>query len=172
VEDLPNQLSPLNRLLEQKRGWETILLVEDEEAVRELIHTVLTEHGYHVIPARDPEHALQLVTSFAGEIHMLLTDVVMPGMSGRELANQVSQRRRNSSTVHVRLYRQRDYHWWHARKASLLQKPFSPNSLAQKLREVLAPATVNKRALFICGCIASILALRFGGGSYRFFWLA
>ena len=131
---------------ETKRGWETVLLVEDEEAVRELIHTVLTEHGYDVIPARDPEHAIQLAASFAREIHMLLTDVVMPGMSGRELANHVSQRRPGIRVLFMSGYTDNVITTGGMLEKGLafLQKPFSPSSLAQKVREVLAPAAANK----------------------------
>ena len=131
---------------ETKRGWETILLVEDEEAVRELIRTVLTEHGYDVIPARDPEHAVQLASTYHREIHMLLTDVVMPGMSGRELANQVSQRRRGIRVLFMSGYTDNVITTGGMLEEGLafLQKPFSPNSLIQKVREVLTPTTANK----------------------------
>ena len=130
-----------------QRGWETILLVEDEEAVRELIRTVLTENGYDVMPARDPAHAIKLAKSYAKEIHMLLTDMVMPGMSGRELADEVSRRRPgNSRAVYVRLYRQRNHDRWNARKRSGVPAKaiLSKHSCEQKVREVLTPASAPK----------------------------
>jgi PAS domain S-box-containing protein len=128
------------------RGWETILLVEDEEAVRELIHTVLTEHGYDVIPARDPEHAVKLAISYAREIHMLLTDVIMPGMSGRELANKVSQQRPGIRVLFMSGYTDNVITTGGMLEKGLafLQKPFSPITLAQKVREVLTPAPTSK----------------------------
>jgi len=147
VEDvLEPTAAPKPRAQETQRGWETILLVEDEEAVRELISTVLTEHGYDVIPARDPEHALKLATSFARDIHMLLTDVVMPGMSGRELANHVSQRRPGIRVLFMSGYTDNVITTGGMLEKGLafLQKPFSPNQLAQKVREVLTPAPAPK----------------------------
>ena len=138
--------APKPASLETKRGWETILLVEDEEAVRDLIRTVLTEHGYDVIPAEDPRHAVQLAATYAREIHMLLTDVVMPGMSGRELANQVSQRRKGIRVLFMSGYTDNVITTGGMLEKGLafLQKPFSPNSLVQKVREVLAPAAINR----------------------------
>ncbi len=129
-----------------QRGWETILLVEDEEAVRELIRTVLTERGYDVIPARDPEQAVQLASTYAREIHMLLTDVVMPGMSGRELANHISQRRRGIRVLFMSGYTDNVITTGGMLEKGLafLQKPFSPNSLVQKVREVLTPTPADK----------------------------
>ena len=128
------------------RGWETILLVEDEEAVRELIHTVLTEHGYDVIAARDPEHAVKLATGYAREIHMLLTDVIMPGMSGRELANEVSLKRPGIRVLFMSGYTDNVITTGGMLEKGLafLQKPFSPSTLAQKVREVLTPAPARK----------------------------
>jgi PAS domain S-box-containing protein len=131
---------------EIQRGWETILLVEDEEAVRELIRTVLTEHGYDVIPARDPEHAVKLVASYAREIHMLLTDVIMPGMSGRELANIVSLRRPGIRILFMSGYTDNVITTGGMLEKGLafLQKPFSPSTLIHKVREVLTPAPAPK----------------------------
>jgi two-component system cell cycle sensor histidine kinase/response regulator CckA len=147
VDDLVESTSaPKPSSAESQHGWETILLVEDEEAVRELIRTVLTGHGYDVIPARDPEHAVQIASSYAHEIHMLLTDVVMPGMSGRELANQVSQRRRGIRVLFMSGYTDNVITTGGMLEKGLafLQKPFSPHSLVQKVREVLTPAPASK----------------------------
>ncbi len=122
------------------------MLVEDEEAVRELIHTVLTEHGYDVIAARDPEHAVKLATGYAREIHMLLTDVIMPGMSGRELANEVSLKRPGIRVLFMSGYTDNVITTGGMLEKGLafLQKPFSPSTLAQKVREVLTPAPARK----------------------------
>jgi PAS domain S-box-containing protein len=122
------------------RGSETILLVEDEEAVRELIHTVLTAQGYDVIPARDPQHAEKIVGSYAREIHMLLTDVVMPGMSGRELAARVSARRPGIRVLYMSGYTDNVITSGGMLEKGLafLQKPFSPGLLVQRVREVLS----------------------------------
>lgn len=147
VEDALETTPPAKpSISETKRGWETILLVEDEEAVRELIHTVLTEQGYDVIPARDSAHAVQLASSFARDIHMLLTDVVMPGMSGRELANHIAQRRPGIRVLFMSGYTDNVITTGGMLEKGLafLQKPFSPNNLAQKVREVLTPTPANK----------------------------
>jgi two-component system cell cycle sensor histidine kinase/response regulator CckA len=132
--------------LQTQRGTETILLVEDEEAVRELIHTVLTEHGYEVIPARDPQHAIDVAFSDKREIHMLLTDVVMPGMSGRELATNVTARRPGIRVLFMSGYTDNviTTGGMLEKGIAFLQKPFSPTTLARKVREVLTPTPASK----------------------------
>jgi PAS domain S-box-containing protein len=125
-----------------KRGAETILLVEDEEAVRDLIQTVLVEHGYDVIPARDPLHAEQLASSYAREIHLLLTDVVMPGTSGRELAIRITPLRPGIRVLFMSGYTENVITTGGMLEKGLafLQKPFSPAVLVEKVREVLSRA--------------------------------
>jgi PAS domain S-box-containing protein len=123
-----------------QRGTETILVVEDEEAVRELIQTVLTEKGYDVIPSLDPKHAEQIAARFSGDIHLLLTDVVMPGTSGRELAARISARRRDIRVLFMSGYTDNVITSGGMLEEGLafLQKPFSPAALVQKVREVLS----------------------------------
>jgi DNA-binding NtrC family response regulator len=75
------------------RGKETILLVEDDPQVRELTHDVLTARGYTVLAAEQPSRALAICDEHKGPIHLLLTDVVMPGLSGSELAVQIVKRK-------------------------------------------------------------------------------
>ena len=122
-----------------KRGAETILLVEDEEEVRNLIQTVLAEHGYDVIPARNPQHAEQLAISYAREIHLLLTDVVMPGTSGRELASRITPHRPDIRVLFMSGYTENVITSGGMLEKGLafLQKPFSPAVLVEKVREVL-----------------------------------
>jgi PAS domain S-box-containing protein len=126
-----------------QRGTETILIVEDEEAVRELIQTVLTEKGYDVISSLDPQHAEKIATEFPGEIHLLLTDMVMPGMSGRELAERVSANRRDIRVLFMSGYTDNVITSGGMLQEGLafLQKPFSPAALVQKVREVLSQTT-------------------------------
>jgi len=123
-----------------QRGGETILVVEDEVAVRELIQTVLTEKGYEVIAARDPEDAERIAAQRRSEIHLLLTDVVMPGMSGRELASRVSARRRDIRVLFMSGYTDNVITTGGMLEKGLafLQKPFSPAALVQKVRDVLS----------------------------------
>jgi len=122
-----------------QRGTETILLVEDEEPLRELIQTVLAEQGYDVIPSLDPEHAEEIANRLEGEIHLVLTDVVMPGTSGRELARRISARRPDIRVLYMSGYTDNviSSGGMLERGLAFLQKPFSPATLVQKVREVL-----------------------------------
>jgi CheY-like chemotaxis protein len=125
--------------LSAQRGTETILLVEDEVAVRDLIQTVLSEQGYNVITSRDPQHALHIASTSTHGIHLLLTDVVMPGMSGRELATLISARRRGIRVLFMSGYTDNVITSGGMLEKGLafLQKPFSPARLVHKVREVL-----------------------------------
>jgi CheY-like chemotaxis protein len=129
--------------LQEHRGTETILLVEDEEAVRDLVKTILSGRGYHVIVARDPLHAGEIAAKFPGEIHLLLTDVVMPGIGGRELAASVLRSRPNIRVLYMSGYTENVITSGGLLEEGLsfLQKPFSPSVLVQKVREALAPAS-------------------------------
>src|SRR5204862_5464669 len=82
----PNRLSDLDK----KEGWETVLLVEDDDAVRSLARAVLRRHGYTVLEARHGVDALRLAERHRDTIHLLITDVVMPHMNGRELADRLA----------------------------------------------------------------------------------
>jgi two-component system cell cycle sensor histidine kinase/response regulator CckA len=140
VEEISDAPSAAQAAPRAQRGTETILIVEDEEAVRELIQTVLTEKGYDVIPSLDPQHAEQIAARFAGEIHLLLTDMVMPGISGRELAERISAKRRGIRVLFMSGYTDNVITSGGMLEEGLafLQKPFSPAALVQKVREVLS----------------------------------
>jgi PAS domain S-box-containing protein len=122
-----------------RKGHETILLVEDEPAVRELTQMVLSERGYKVIEAQTPKDAERLAGNNGVEIHLLLTDVVMPGMSGRELAKRLTERYPNLRVLYMSGYTYNVI----ARDGTLeegisfLQKPFTPQVLAERVREAL-----------------------------------
>jgi CheY-like chemotaxis protein len=122
-----------------RKGRETILLVEDEPAVRELTRTVLSERGYTVIEALTPEDAERLAGINGAEIHLLLTDVVMPGMSGHELAKRLTGRYPNLRVLYMSGYTYNviAQDGTLEEGISFLQKPFTPQVLAQKVREVL-----------------------------------
>ena len=75
-----------------QKGTETILLVEDDEAVRDLTETVLRSYGYNVLVAEDPKHAQEITQTQGIDIQLVLTDVVMPSMSGRELVRKLTQK--------------------------------------------------------------------------------
>lgn len=133
------EAAPALASLPEHRGSETILVVEDEEAVLELIQEVLSEKGYHVIPADTPDHAEEIAANYNGELHLLLTDVIMPRTSGRELASRVAERRPGIRVLFMSGYTDNVITTGGMLEKGLafLQKPFSPAALLQKVREVL-----------------------------------
>jgi CheY-like chemotaxis protein len=127
------------RAVEKLGGSETILLVEDEASVRDLAIHVLTRRGYRVVGARDGEEALRLVEQHAGPIDLVLTDVVLPRMSGRELISRLAPRVLNAAVLFMSGYTHNaiQHHGVLERGIEFLQKPFGPNDLARRVREVL-----------------------------------
>jgi PAS domain S-box-containing protein len=126
-------------------GSETVLLVEDQTEVRKLTSRILEARGYTVLPAENAGEAVQLAERYLKRIDLLLTDVVMPGVNGRELALQLAAQRRDLKVLFVSGYtgeaiRQ---HGLLERGAAFLQKPFSPEVLARKVREVLDAPEAN-----------------------------
>ncbi len=121
------------------RGTETILVVEDEPAVLALSRRALEAQGYVVLAASDPSAALRLVELHGGTIHLLLTDVVMPGLSGRVLADRLAARRPGIRVLYMSGY-PGDAVVQHGELppgSAFLQKPFAPDALARKVRDVL-----------------------------------
>ena len=129
------------RLPEPARGHETILLVEDEPAVRDLARDVLRAHGYTVLEARHGREALLISERHSGPIHLMLTDVVMPEMSGRELANRLASLRPTMPVIYMSGYTDAAvvHHGVLDPGTTFLQKPFTPDALARKMRQVLDP---------------------------------
>ena len=119
-----------------ERGAETILLAEDEDAVRKLVLEVLSQRGYTVLQASEPEEALQLSLRHPGKIDLLLTDVVMPQMSGRELADRLAPSRSDMKVLFISGYTE-DALPGNWNQAALLKKPFTPAALALKVRQIL-----------------------------------
>ena len=116
------------------RGTETILLVEDEDGVRRVLETMLTRHGYRVLCSNSSEDAIALSQRHAEHIDLLVTDVVMPGMSGRKMADLLIEQRPDMKVLFVSGYGDTiDV----GGKTSFLQKPFTADQLALKIREVL-----------------------------------
>jgi PAS domain S-box-containing protein len=121
-------------------GSETILVVEDQEAVRVLIKSVLQERGYRVVAACDGDEAMAVAERHTGRIHLLLTDVILPGMNGKELSEVLLKKMGSDLkvlfisgyTANVIVRSGTD-----VRSAPFLHKPFSPDELAAKVREVL-----------------------------------
>jgi signal transduction histidine kinase len=118
------------------RGSETVLLVEDEEGVRELAHEILKTLGYTVLEAPRPEEALKIADQHSGPIHLLLTDVIMPGMSGPTLAGRLLSGRPDLKVLYMSGYTDLR-HGLLAAGTALVQKPFTPDALARKVREAL-----------------------------------
>ena len=121
------------------RGHETILLAEDEEAVRGLATLALQRHGYTVLAARGGSEALQLAADHGGSIAMLVTDVVMPEMDGRELAARLESRRPGLKVLFLSGYTDDAIvrHGILHQQVAYLQKPYSLLALVRKVREVL-----------------------------------
>lgn len=121
------------------RGSETILLVEDEEAVRELASRILSAKGYSVVSARSSAEAEEFLAKHDGEIHLLLTDMVMPGSGGRELAKTISARHPRTRVLYMSGYTDNVLAQGGVLEegVAFLQKPFTPSALVQKVRDVL-----------------------------------
>ena len=130
----PAAVPQISRLLQ---GSETILLVEDEEGVRRIVETMLKRRGYNVLSSASSSEAIAIAEGHPGAIDLLITDMVMPGMSGRQMAECLTDQRPGMKVLYVSGYG--DAIGSQA-GAAFLQKPFSTEELAVKVREVLRPA--------------------------------
>jgi two-component system cell cycle sensor histidine kinase/response regulator CckA len=121
------------------RGSETILIVEDEAAVRTLASRILRERGYRVLEAADGTEALRIAQEYQSEIHMVLTDVVMPGVGGKALIARLEELRPGIHALYISGYTDNAivHHGILDSGVAFLQKPFSVDSLLRKVREVL-----------------------------------
>ena len=124
---------------EVPRGTETVLLVEDEDMVRELLHSILEAEGYVVLPAAGGHEALRICQHHEGPIHLLVTDVVMPGMSGRQLGERLADKCSECKVLYMSGYTDDAivHHDVLDSGAAFIQKPFSREAVLRKVREVL-----------------------------------
>jgi CheY-like chemotaxis protein len=141
----PPGLTASHKAAKTVQGSETVLVVEDNEAVRRLTITILKAHGYHVLEAANSTEAFALEKRHTGEIHLLLTDVVLPGMNGKVIADRLRALRPKLKVLFTSGYTadviasrgilQQD--------VAYLPKPFGPESLAFKVREVLTEQSLT-----------------------------
>ena len=116
-----------------------ILVVEDEDGVRSLVRLALVSGGYKVLETQDGESALALCASYEGPIHMLLTDVVMPQMSGPLVAEKATALRPDLKVLYMSGYTDDAVvrHGVLSKDVPFIQKPFSPATLRTRIREIL-----------------------------------
>jgi DNA-binding NtrC family response regulator len=139
VEAQPDTILPSPVRAASLKGTETILLVEDDEPLRKLTLSILRHDGYHVLAASSREEAIQLGGQHQGPIHLMLTDVVMPGRSVREFVEQLASTRPAMKVLHMSGYTDDTVvrHGVLEQSMAFLQKPFTTHSLLRKVREVL-----------------------------------
>jgi CheY-like chemotaxis protein len=127
---------------------ETILLVEDEAGLRDLVREILEAHGYRVLQARRPDEAIRISAEHTGPVHLMVTDVVMPQMSGRETADRLSAQRPGLRVLYMSGYTDDAivHHGVLDPGTDFLPKPFTPDTLVRKVREVLDRAAPRRSA--------------------------
>ena len=148
VEVAVDPQKPPTQLPASLHGVETLLLVEDEVSLRRLSRHLLELCGYAVLEAENGAEALKISQEHKGMIHLLLTDVVMPGMSGRALADQLAEQRPETRVVYMSGYTGQTVgeHGVLAEGSFFLPKPFNREALARKIREALDGSTVRSGA--------------------------
>jgi CheY-like chemotaxis protein len=139
--DTTAPVEPMRPHGESPLGSETILVVEDESSVRELVHNILTEKGYTVLQAGSGPEALRLYEYYSEPIHLLLTDMIMPGgLNGRDLAERLQPLYPDMKVLYMSGYTDNAIiqHEMLEPGTDFLQKPFVPDDLEHKVRELLS----------------------------------
>jgi len=139
VEEEMEESKPEEVPREVSGGTETILVAEDEEFVRNFVKDILQKYGYRVLEAQHGSEALRVGLEYSGPIHLLLTDVVMPRMSGQQLAKQMATLRPVAKVLYMSGYTESAivHHGVLDSHAEFVQKPFTGETLARRVREVL-----------------------------------
>jgi len=143
IDEVAETPRPFAVPVELVQGSETILLVEDEDMVRDLAQRILLQSGYTVLEARDADEAIRLCEQQRAPIHLMMTDVVLPGgMSGPDLVKHLKTSRPEIRVLYVSGYTDNAivYHGVLDPGVTFLQKPFTPDDLARKVRQVLDAA--------------------------------
>jgi CheY-like chemotaxis protein len=137
--DQPEVVETPERRAKESKGTETILIAEDDEMVRSLVKETLLRQGYDVLDAAGPVEAQKIAETHRGAIHLLITDVVMPKINGRDLAARLSKRRPLMKVLYMSGYTDGAVvnNGILRKEVAFLQKPFTPAGLAQKVRDVL-----------------------------------
>jgi CheY-like chemotaxis protein len=140
------RVEPSRAAARDLRGTETIVVVEDEEAVRSLMVRMLRSMGYWVLEASRADEAQMVCTRHKGPVHLLLTDVIMPHKNGRDLLDHLRPMRPDIKVLFISGYTEdalrRRMLWT---DAAFLQKPFTEDALARKVRDVLDEGKEPKR---------------------------
>jgi PAS domain S-box-containing protein len=146
--DQPVSIEAKNERKKAVRGSETILLVEDDEMVRTLVRETLRREGYRVLDAPGPIEAKRISEQHKGAIQLMITDVVMPKVSGRELAEQLSQHRPDMRVLYMSGYTDNAIlaNGVLEKEVAFIQKPFTPAALTEKVRDVLEADSRTRKA--------------------------
>jgi CheY-like chemotaxis protein len=139
VEETPETIGPRSSQVTLPNGTETILLVEDEQSLRTIARLFLESKGYTILEAASGPAAIEMARQHTGQIHLLLTDVIMPGMSGRELAEAVAASRAGIKLLYMSGYTDElvTQQGILSPGLHLLEKPFTRESLLSRVRAVL-----------------------------------
>jgi two-component system cell cycle sensor histidine kinase/response regulator CckA len=140
TEKVPTDIAIVKKTSSDLKGSETILLVEDDTQVRDLAHEILIEHGYTVLKAQNGKDALKVCALHEGAINLLLTDVVMPEMNGKELFSKLRKAYPNMKVIYMSGYTENiiSHHGVLDEGVQFIQKPFTVYNLAAKVRDALS----------------------------------
>jgi hypothetical protein len=146
--DQPVAVEAVDRSTKEVRGSETILLVEDDEMVRNLVRETLQRGGYRILDAPGPIEAKRMSEQFKQPIHLMITDVVMPKVSGRDLADQLGKKRPDMKVLYMSGYTDNAIlnNGILQKEVAFLQKPFTPAALTEKVRDVLESDQRTRKA--------------------------